>query len=375
MPLGAESMVIPKQLTIENALENGVYINDEFNVTNDLSFSAGLRFSGFMTLGPNTIYKYLDDAPRTILSRFDSTVYGKNKLIDFQKAPEVRLTGRYRLGADNSVKVNFSTMNQYLHMLSNTTAISPTDVWKVSGPNLPAQRSIQYAAGYYQDLMSNTVEASVEVYYKKSRDILEYRGGTELFMNPNLEVDLLNGIGRAYGTEFLVKKKYGALNGWVSYTYSRSMIKVDSKYITDQINEGNWFPSNYDKPHDFTLVANYKFSRVHSVSSTLTYSTVRPITYPVGKYRYKNRELINYSFRNEYRIPDYFRWDVSLNIEGNLKADRFIRDSFSISIYNLTGRDNAYSIFFVSDPVKKVKGYKLSVFARPVLSVTYNFKF
>ena len=266
-------------------------------------------------------------------------------------------------------------MNQYLHILSNTTAISPTDIWKVSGPNLPAQKSRQYSAGFYKDLASNTLEASLEVYYKTSDHILEYRGGTELMLNPDIEIDLLEGIGKAYGAEILFRKKHGALNGWASYTYSRSLIKVDSKYLVNQINQGEYFPSNYDKPHDFTLVTNYRFSRIHSFSSTIKYSTGRPITYPVAKYRFRERELIHYSNRNEYRIPDYFRWDVSVNIEGNLKKKKLFRDSISLSIYNLTGRDNIYSIFFVSDETKRVKGYKLSVFSVPIASVTYNLRF
>jgi hypothetical protein len=374
-PAGAESIIIPKELPDERALETGIYLSDEYNVTNNLSLSFGLRYSGFITLGPSLVYKYVNDAPRSVLNRIDSTYYPKNSVSNHAQGPELRFSARYKTGPSSSVKVNFARMYQYLHMLSNTTAISPTDVWKVSGPLLPAQKSRQYSAGYYKDFMSNTVEASIEMYYKTSENILEYRGGTKLLMNPALEVDLLEGMGKAYGLEILFKKKYGALNGWVSYSYSRSLIKVDSKYLIDQINQGKYFPSNYDKPHDFTLVSNYRFSRLHSISSTLTYSTGRPITFPVAKYRFKDRELIHYSNRNEYRIPNYFRWDVSLNIEGNLKAKRFVRDSFSISVYNLTGKDNAYSIFFVSDPVKRVKGYKLSVFSQPIFSVTYNFKF
>ena len=374
-PAGSESLFGEKQLPVENAIETGIYLSDEFNITDDLSISAGLRYSGFIPIGPDMVYKYKDDAPKTIYSRIDSAFYSKNELIDFQHGPEIRISVRYLTGAESSIKLNFATMSQYLLMLSNTTAISPTDVWKISGPLLPGMHSTQYTAGFYKDFLSNNIEASMELYYKNFKNILEYRGGADLIMNADLEVDLLNGIGKSYGIEFLFKKKYGVLNGWVSYTYSRSLNMVDSKYYLDKINKGNWFPSNYDKPHDFTIIANYQFSRRQGISSTLTYSTGRPITYPVGKYRYKKRELMTYSDRNEFRVPDYFRWDFSLNIEGNLKANRFIRDSFSFSIYNLTGRDNTYSIFFLSHPIKKVKAYKLSVFAKPIFTVTYNFKF
>jgi hypothetical protein len=321
------------------------------------------------------VYKYLPDVPKSLQTRIDSTYYTKNKISDFAGGPELRISARYKIGLSSSLKISYTKMYQYLHMISNTTAISPTDIWKVSGQNLPVQKSRQYSIGFYKDLMSNSIESSVEVYYKTSEDILDYRGGTTLLINPNLEIDLLQGIGRAYGVEFLFKKKYGALNGWLSYTYSRSLVKVDSKYLIDQINQGAYFPSNYDKPHDITLVTNYRLSRIHSISSTIKYSTGRPITYPVAKYHFGDRELIHYSNRNEYRIPDYFRWDISLNIEGKLRANKLVHDSMSLSVYNVTGRDNAYSIFFVSDEVKNVKGYKLSVFSQQIVSLTYNIRF
>jgi hypothetical protein len=373
-PIGPESLLQYLDLPDEKGIEIGLFLSDEFRVSDYLSVSYGLRYSSFLNLGPAAVYHYLPEVPKSIMSRNDSSFYRKNSITKDYNGIESRFTARYITSPSSSVKVSIGNMNQYLHMLSNTTAISPTDIWKLSGTNLPPQRSWQYSAGFYKDILSNTIEASAEIYFKKSKDILEYRGGTYLLMNPELEVDLLQGVGNAYGLEVLFRKKFGALNGWVSYTYSRSLIKVDNEYLINQINQGNYFPSNYDKPHDFTLVANYRFSRRHSLSSTLTHSTGRPITFPVAKYQFRNRELMYYSNRNEYRLPDYFRWDISANIEGNLKAKKRIHDSVSISVYNITGRNNAYSVFFLSEK-NRVKGYKLSVFSRPILSATYNFKF
>ena len=278
-------------------------------------------------------------------------------------------------GTTSSLKISFTNMNQYLQMISNTAAISPTDIWKITDSNLPVQKSRQISAGYYQYLLSDEVLSSIEVYYKSSENIPEYRGGTLILMNPDLEVDLLRAKGKAYGIEVMLKKEYGALNGWASYTFSRSLLKVDSRFLADQINQGNYFPSNYDKPHDFTVVANYRFSRIHSISSNITYNSGRPITYPVGKYVFRDRELIHYSNRNEYRIPDYFRWDISVNFEGKLNKRNLMQSLVSISVYNVTGRDNAYSVYFVSDVAKNVRGYKLSVFSRPIVSVNYDFRF
>jgi len=266
-------------------------------------------------------------------------------------------------------------MTQYIHMLTNTMAISPTDTWTLSNPNLKPQRSWQFSLGYYHNFFHNTFETSVEGYYKKSENILEFKPGARLLLNPDLELDLLAGRGMAYGAEFMIKKKSGKLNGWLSYTYSRSLIKVDSKYLEEKINGGSFYPTNYDKPHDFTFVSNYKFSRRISIAATLVYNTGHPITYPVAWYTLRERELLHYSNRNEYRIPDYFRIDFSLNIEGNLKLKKMAHSSWSFSVYNLTGRDNVYSVYFVSDPYRNVKGYKLSVFTQPIPSITYNFKF
>jgi hypothetical protein len=374
-PVGLESLISARRLLTEKAIETGIHISDEYIISDILSINFGLRYSGFFTLGPSMLYKYREDAPRSVQNRIDSVYYQGNKISGSKGGPELRLSGRLRTGANSSIKISYTKMYQYLQMISNTTAISPTDTWKISGPYLPVQNSRQFSSGFYMDLLSGMIESSFEVYYKTSKGILEYRGGTQLVMNPNLEVDLLNGTGKAYGFELQLKKKYGALNGWMSYTYSRSLIKVDSRYEIDQINHGQYFPSNFDKPHDFALVLNYRFSRIHSISSTITYSTGRPITYPVAKYQFRDREFLQFSNRNEYRIPDYFRMDLSLNLEGKLRVSKLWHNSLSISIYNITGRDNAYSIFFISDESRNVKGYKLSVFSQPIFSVTYNFNF
>jgi len=375
VPGSPESLIKAKKVANEQAVETGIYINDEFSRTDALSFSTGIRYSGLLSLGPSLVYSYMQDAPRSVYNRIDSVLYGKNSITDYQGGPELRFLVRYKTGPSSSVKLSYMKMNQFLQMMSNTTAISPTDIWRISGPNMPAQKSRQISAGYYQYILSNKLLMSVEMYYKASVNVLEYRGGTMIIMNPDLEVDLLRGIGKAYGAEIMLKKEYGALNGWITYTYSRSLLKVDGKYLTDQINQGKYFPANYDKPHDFTLVSNYRFSRLHSVSSTITYSTGRPVTFPVALYRIRDREVVHYSNRNEYRIPDYFRWDLSLNFEGKLNRVKLWQNNMSISVYNLTGRNNAYSVFFKSDPREGVRGFMLSVFSQPVVTVTYDFRF
>jgi hypothetical protein len=204
--------------------------------------------------------------------------------------------------------------------------------------------------------------------------MIEYKGGAQLLLNEFLEQDLINARGKAYGVELMVKRTAGKLNGWISYAYSRTLVRADSEFPSERINNGAWFPASHDKPHEATMVLNYRFSRRWSVSSNVIYSTGRPITYPAARYSVRNMTLIHYTFRNEYRIPDYFRWDMAINLEGNLKSRKLAHSSWSFSVYNVTGRDNVYSIYFISQG-KDVQGYKLSIFTQPVFTVTYNFKF
>jgi len=373
-PISSASDIIPVNLPNELGVESGIFINDEFEVNDRLTISAGLRYALFFALGPGKVYKYNPDVSRSTDSRIDSTLYSSNQIVKTYGGPEVRLSARYKLGSDNSVKLSYNRIHQFLHMLTNTTSISPTDVWTISNANIKPLIGDQIAFGYYQNLFSNTLEASAEIYYKGTQNNLDYKGGADLLLNPNLEVDLLSGEGRAYGMELLLKKKSGIVNGWISYTYSKSELKVNGKFTDEKINNGQFYPSDYDKPHDLNLVVNYKYSRRISLTNTFTYSTGRPITYPVARYDYRGVEVMHYSNRNEYRIPDYMRWDFSINIDGSLKANKLGHGSWSFGVYNVLGRDNAYSVFFKSTS-RGIKGYQLSIFAQPIPNITYNFKF
>lgn len=373
-PLNAESDIKELKLPMEQGVETGLFINDEFVVNNKLTISAGLRYASFFVLGPLKVYDYRTDVSRSVDSRIDSTTYPSNHIVKVYGGPEVRLSARFNVGENNSVKLSYNRIHQFLHMVTNSSAISPTDVWKISDVNIKPLIGDQVTLGYYHNLLSNTIEASVEVYYKKSKDYLDYKSGAELLLNPNLDIDLLSGMGRAYGIEFFLTKKSGKLNGWISYTYSRTELKVDGRFADEKINNGEFYPADYDKPHDFNFVANYRHSRRLSLSNVFTFSTGRPITYPVAKYEFRGKQIMEYSNRNEYRIPDYMRWDLALNIDGSLESKKLAHSSWSLGVYNLLGRKNVYSVFFRTT-YNGVKGYQLSVFARPIVNLTYNFKF
>ncbi|UCH14216.1 MAG: TonB-dependent receptor, partial [Bacteroidales bacterium] len=374
LPEGKESLIIPVRMENEKANETALYISDEYDLSQKISLYAGFRYSVFALLGPRTVYNYAGGIPRNTSYIEDTAFYSKNRIIKTYSGPELRLSLRYRLNTNNSVKLGYNSMRQYLHMLSNTTSISPTDTWKLSDKYISPQTGNQISLGYYKNFLSGNIETSAEVYYKKIRNLIEYKGGAELLLNETIETDLIKASGKAYGVELMVKRNTGRFNGWLSYTYSRILVKADSQFEESKINSGKYFPANFDKPHDLTCVANYKFSRRLNMSGNFTYSTGRPITFPVAIYNINNFRLLHYTDRNEYRIPDYLRLDFSVNVEGNLKSKKIAHSSWSFSVYNVTGRKNVYSIYFISK-AGRVNGYKLSIFGQPVYTISYSIKF
>ncbi len=373
-PAHSESLIAENKLEHEQASESAAYLGNEFTLGKKLKIYAGLRYSHYMLFGPAKVYQYAEGVPREAENISDTTLYEKNEIIKSYGGPEIRFSARYKLGSKSSVKISYNRMRQYLHMLSNTTAISPTDAWKLSDTYIPPQIGDQYTIGLYRDILNRRIESSIEVYYKEIKDVLEYEGGAQLLLNRTIESDLIKANGEAYGVEILLKKPQGRLNGWISYTYSKVFVQTFSDFPSEQINNGELYPANFDKPHDVSVVANFKFTRRLSASGNFVYSTGRPITYPIAKYSFRNATLLHYSDRNEFRIPDYMRVDFSVTLDGNLRADKIWHSSWSFSVYNLTGRDNVYSIFFTSKN-GQVNGYKMSIFAQPIVTLTYNFKF
>jgi hypothetical protein len=229
--------------------------------------------------------------------------------------------------------------------------------------------------GLYKNFTGkHLIETSIEGYYKIMARTADYKNGAILLLNDHLETDVLEARGEAYGAEFLIKKNVGKVNGWVSYTWSRSFLRTQGKFQDQTVNRGEMYPSNFDKPHAFNFIGNYKFSRRFNFSLNFVYSTGRPITIPIAKYTSDAGTKVFYSDRNEFRIPDYFRTDVSLNFEGNHKIKKLAHSSWTLAVYNLTGRANAYSVFFTATN-GQIKGYKLSIFAQAIPTITYNFKF
>jgi len=358
----------------EKGFESAAYIADSFKVSEKLLIDFGLRYSFFAALGASSQRVYQNDVPINDATVVETKSYTNNEVIKSYGGLEPRIAARYFLTEDFSVKAGYDKTNQYIHLLSSNTTQSPTDTWKLSDLNVKPQSAQQFSLGFYKNLNDDMYEISLEGYFKKSKDILDYKVGAELLLNENIETQLLQGEGKAYGVELLIKKQFGRLNGWVGYTYSRTFIKLDSQFNEEKVNNGEYFAANFDKPHDVSVVLNYKFTKRYSLSTNFAYQTGRPITYPIGKYVYGNAEYTLYSDRNQFRIPDYYRLDIGVNIEGNHKIKKLAHSFWNISVYNVLGRNNPYSIYFITDK-GQVKAYKTSIFSIPIPTVTYNFKF
>lgn len=317
---------------------------------------------------------YAAGLPVTEGNQIGTVSYHANKSIQNYGGPEYRVAARYAFSDSFSLKAAFNTQRQYIHMLSNTASMAPTDIWKLSDPFIKPQYGEQVSLGLFKNFKSNTIETSVELYYKKMSNYLDYKSGANLVLNHHIETDVIATKGKAYGVELLIKKLTGKFNGWVSYTWSRVLLQQDDANASTLINKGGFYPSNYDKPNDLTVISNFRVSHRFSISLNTTYSTGRPITLPIGIYYYAGSSRTLYSGRNEYRIPDYFRTDFSMNIEGNHKVHQLTHNSWTIGVYNITGRKNPYSVYYVSEN-GKINGYKLSIFGSAIPFINFNIRF
>ena len=371
-PGSDESVVEPVNLLNEKGLETALFGGYEKELSPKLSAYGGVRVSIFNRIGPGRSFEFQEGFPKETEFITSTTNHSGGDLIQTYVGPELRLSGRYKLKEDLSVKFSYDRIYQYIHMLSNTTAISPIDTWRLSGKAIKPQIGNQFSAGVYKTFFGTSLEMSIEGYYKKTSNVLEYKDGADLILNEILEIDVIGAKGKAYGVEVLFKKNSGKFTGWLSYTFSRSLIRAQSEFRSERINSGELYPSNFDKPHALVLVSNYKINRRVNISLNMNYSTGRPITFPISKYELKGQPLLLYTDRNQNRIPHYFRTDIAFNFEGNHRVHKKIHGSWSFSIYNLTSRANAYSIFFRSEN-EEVKGYKMSVFKNAIPTVTYHF--
>ncbi|MFD2599718.1 TonB-dependent receptor domain-containing protein [Sphingobacterium corticis] len=344
-------------------LEAAVYASDEWKVSDRFSMIYGLRLTNFAVLGPGTFYDFDRDGEVT-----NETQYG-NELVKNYLNLEPRLSMNYLLNNNSSVKASYNRIVQHLHQLTNTTSSLPTDQFVVSSANIKPQIADQVSLGYFRNFANSAYEFSTEIYYKDMQNQIDFRNGADLQANNQLEGELLFGVGRSYGVEWLLRKTRGRLNGWISYTLAKSERRFD------QINDGDWFNARQDRTHDVSVVAMYELSKRWTAGATFVYNTGNAITFPSGKYQLDGSTMFYYTERNGYRMPDYHRLDLSLVYEPTPEKRRF-SSSWAFGVYNAYNRKNAYIIDFRESEVNPnvTEAYRIALFGA-IPSVTWNFKF
>ena len=372
-PYGQASLRLPVALGKEKGIESSIYISDTWDLLPWLNIYGGARLSLFNPLGPATEYEYTPDLPKDTRYITDTLHFSPGQAIKWYLEPDIRLAVNMRTDADGTVKLSYNLNHQNLFMLNNTIALAPNSQWKLADYHLSPARSSQVSAGIFRTFPHFGWEASAEVFYKRSENLPEFIDGADFINNPNVETTVLPGQQKAYGVELLIRRSGRRLEGWLAYTWSRSIMQVNGGQSWERINQGEAYPANYDIPHALNAVVNYHFSRRVTFSTVVAYQTGRPVTYPTSIYYIDGIQYVDYSSRNAYRIPDYFRIDASLTIEGNLRRNKFLHSSFIIGVYNLTGRENPYSVYFTSEG-GKIRSYQYSVIGVPLFTVTWLFK-
>ena len=376
LPADESSLIVPRTIEREQGRELALYLNDEIELSPSISFSIGLRYSLFQSLGSNRVFSYQEGLPKTEENIIDTLGFDQGEIIEQYSNLEPRASLKIGLGPLSSIKLSYNRTVQYINQVSNTAAVTPIDVWQLSNRHILPQKAHNFSVGFFKNLDNNKWETSLEVYYRDIENILEYKDFAQLLANEHIETELLSGKGRAYGLEVFIKRKVGNVNGWLGYTYSRSERLVDNGDLDQRINLGEWYPANFDKPHDLTLALSIQINKRSNFGINFTYSTGRPTTAPIGKYTVATVPIIpNYSLRNQFRIPDYHRLDISYTLEAGHKKDKAWESSWTLSVYNLYGRKNAYSAFYKQSPFSNPQALQLSVLGTAFPAITYNFRF
>jgi hypothetical protein len=364
----ASPSVNAQKTNVEYGLESALFAEDNLKLAPRIAATVGLRYSLFMALGPNEVRQYLPDLPMSEGTSTGATAYEKGKIIQTYGGIEPRLALRFDISPKTSFKLAYNLMRQYIQTVTNTTTPLPTSRWKTADSYIKPQVSHAYSAGLFHNLRDNIYEVSSELYYRQSQNALDYKQGANLLLQQFPETELLTGENKSYGLELMASKKKGDWTGWLTYTYSRSLNQIKG------INDGTWFPSNFDRPHTFNAFWNLNYSEYHNFSFTFTLGSGRPLSSPQGTFNFQGVNYPFYPARNNDRMPAYHRLDFSWNILTTLKPEKKWKNYWIFSVYNLYGRANPYSIFY-NNKNGVLKSYSLKIFAAPIVSLAYNAKF
>ncbi|NJB72104.1 hypothetical protein GGR42_002595 [Saonia flava] len=384
-PTTETSAINPLSLDRKKALESGVYINAEHKLTNKLTAQYGFRYSTFSRLGGQAMTDYANDLPVVynpflgIYERGESigeTNYDKGKTIANYGNIEPRASLAYQLNDDSSLKAGYSRAAQYIHLLSNTSSVTPLDVWTPSGKYIKPQLSDQYALGYFRNFMGGKYSLESEIYYKTVDNRIDYIDGSDLIGNNTIEQEILNGESRSYGLELLLRKNEGDFTGWIAYTLSKSEQRTPGGNAGGLgISDGDWYNTSYDRTHDLSITGAYKLNDKWSFGTNMVFQTGRPVTYPNGQYEYEGISVTSFAPRNSDRLPAYHRLDISATYTPNRKPHKRIRGEWVFGIYNIYNQKNAASISFGQNLETGANEATRTAIFGIVPSATYNFKF
>jgi len=356
-------LLIDFKMQNKKAYESAAYINNTQDIGPRLKIDYGVRLSALHNAGPEKVYT-LDDEYQ-IMDTINHTKGVYNAYWNLE--PRVGL--RFKIDPTSSVKASYNRMAQYIQQASNGNTATPFDIWFMSSELIKPQLADQFTIGYFKNLNDNSIELSVEAYYKLFKNAVDFKDHAQLLLNPFLDGELRTGEGRAYGIELLARKNKGRLTGWIGYSLS----KVEKKIPT--INSGNWYNAKYDKPHDFTLVLDYELNKRFSVGGSFVYATGSAVTFPTGRYTFQGTSVPVYSERNGARLPDYHRMDLSVRFNSKKNESRRLQTEWIMSVYNVYNRKNAFSIDFKEDELTRLTYAEKSAVFSIVPSFTFNVKF
>jgi len=374
-PVGDSSKIVKIQIPDQYAFESAIYMEDNFQISSKIEIQCGIRFSYYAYLGAADINIYSENQPKDITTIVDTIHYKRNAIIRSYNNLEPRLSVRYSLAENHAIKLSYNRMTQYIQQVTNSLAPTPYDMWKASNNYIRPLKGDQLALGYFSKIFNQSLEFSLEFYYKTLQNVIDVKPGTDISLNPNLDAGLLQGKGRAYGIELMANKTNGKLTGMISYTWSRSLKKINSKFQEERINFGNYYPADYDIPHKITFAAEYKVTNRFSLTTDFAYLSGRPVTLPSGEYIYFYTLLPYYSGKNLDRLPPYHRLDIGAVLHSKQKEDRKWEGFWTFSIYNVYGRKNTYSEYIRRKPdTKDTEAVKIWIMG-VVPSLSYSIKF
>ncbi len=374
-PYGEQSVVVEQEIAKDNGEELAPYLNVEVDFSKRLSLSAGMRYVFYRQLGPRTVFFYDENQARLVGNESDTIRYGSGRSIQTYGGFEPRLSAKYQLSASSSLKAGYSLLRQYIHLISNTAAATPVDLWQVSTVHIPPQRAHNFSVGYFQNFRKNLWQISLETYYKRMNNLVTYKEVPRLVLNPQLETQLLPARGRAYGIEFTVRKTSGKWSGQVAYTYARSELQAQHDFSFEAVNQGNWFPADFDQPHQIYLMLKRQINPIHSYSLQFTFRSGRPYTAPTANYQVDGIVISQYSPRNEERVADYHRLDLSYTVDNTDRKEKGFRTSYTFSFYNVYARRNAFTVFYQRNDRDQQASYQLSVLGTVFPAFSLNFEF